>query len=141
LEEAGSGKLIDVSTITENGTSVLVAPTHCICTFEDSYSRFHVGVSDSAGMTKAQLDAKFNKDRKTLHPKDWSQQKFYFQAYKMEGMSVAFQYDCFDRQRKDLEKLVKLSTSKSRDKILSFAEFALSESCEAEIWYTVPFHI
>jgi hypothetical protein len=45
LEETGSGKLVDVSTNTDNGTFVLVGPTHCICTFEDSDARAHVGVS------------------------------------------------------------------------------------------------
>jgi hypothetical protein len=147
LEEAG--KVVEV-TKTENGTSVLVAPTHCIWTFEDSDARVHVGVSvvlpSSVGMTTAQLDAKVSEDGNSLrvhmyHPKDWSQQKFHFEAFRMEGMSVAFQQYCYDGQRKELEKLVKISNSKSRDKILTFAEFVLPESCEAEIRYTVPIHI
>jgi hypothetical protein len=54
----------------------------------------------------------------------------------MEGMSVAFQKYCFDGQKK----LVKLSTTKSREIVLTFSEFALPESCEAAIWYTVPIH-
>jgi hypothetical protein len=150
LEEAGSSNVLDVVTKTDNGSSVLVLPTHCIWTFEDSDARVHVGVSvvlpSSVGMTTAQLDAKVSEDGKTLrvhmyHPKDWSQQKFVTQAYKMEGMSSAFQQYCFDGQRKELEKLVKISKSKSRDKILTFAEFVLPESCEAEIRYTVPIHI
>jgi hypothetical protein len=37
-----------------------------------------------------------------------------------------------------LEKLVKLSKSKSCDKILTYAEFVLPVQCEAEIVYTVP---
>jgi hypothetical protein len=37
-----------------------------------------------------------------------------------------------------LEKLVKLSKSKSRDKILTFAEFDIPVLCESEILYTFP---
>jgi hypothetical protein len=87
LEETGSGKLVDVSTKTDNGNFVLVGPTHSICTFEDSDARVHVGVSvvlpSSVGMTTAQLDVKFSKDGISLRVhmyKDWSQQKFNFQA-------------------------------------------------------------
>jgi hypothetical protein len=60
LEEAA--KVVDVATKTENGTSVFVAPNHCIWTFKDSDARVHVRVSvvlpSSVVMTKSQLDAK-----------------------------------------------------------------------------------
>jgi hypothetical protein len=48
-----------------------------------------------------------------------------------------FQY-CLYSQKKELGKLVKLSKSKSHDKILTFAEFVLPVKVEAEIVYTVP---
>jgi hypothetical protein len=41
-------------------------------------------------------------------------------------------------QKKELEKLVKLSKSKFHDKILTFAEFVLPVKVEVEIVYTVP---
>jgi hypothetical protein len=95
-----SGKMVDGATKIENGTSVFVAPTDCIWTFEVLDARVYVGVSlvlsSSVGMTTAQLDGKVSEDGKTFrahmyHLKDWSQQKYHFQAYKLEEMSKAFQ--------------------------------------------------
>jgi hypothetical protein len=55
-----------------------------------------------------------------------------------EKMTKGFIKYCLDSQKNELEKLVKLSKSKSQDKILAFAEFVPPVCCEAEIVYDVP---
>jgi hypothetical protein len=97
----------------------------------------------SVGTTTAHLDAKIN-DKGTVlrvhmfHPKSWSTMKFVNWACAVENMKSGFIQYCLDGQKKELEKVVKLSKSKSRDKILTFAEFVLPVKVEAEIVYTKP---
>jgi hypothetical protein len=134
-EDPTSGDLV-ASTKTENGTPVLVSPSHCTWSFEDTYGRVHVGVScvlpSSVGTTTAHLDAKIN-DKGTV-----LQVHMFHPRCAAEFMKSGFIQYCMDGQKKELEKLVKLSKSKSRDKILTFAEFVLPVKVEAEIVYTVP---
>jgi hypothetical protein len=147
IEEDPTSTDLVASTKTENGTPVLVSPSHCTWTFEDTDGRVHVGVScvlpSSVGTTTAHLDAKINDEGTVLrvhmfHPKSWSTMKFVNRACAAENMKSGFIQYCLDGQKKELEKLVKLSKSKSRDKILTFAEFVLPVKVEAEIVYTVP---
>jgi hypothetical protein len=101
---------------------------------------FHV-LPSPVGTTTAHLDAKIN-DKGTVlqvhmfHPKSWSIMKCVNQACATENMKSVFIQYSLEGQKK--EKLVKLSKSKSRDKILVFAEFVLPVKVEAEIVYTVP---
>jgi hypothetical protein len=148
-EEDPASTDVIVESATENGTKVCVSPTHCTWTFEDTEGRVHVGLSlvlpSSVGLNTAQLDAMVNDTGTVLrvhmhHPKTWGVQKYHKQACQFEGMSPAFIQYCLDGQKKELEKMVKLSKSKSREKILTFAEFDLPVLCEAEIVYTVPIH-
>jgi hypothetical protein len=83
-EDSTSGDLV-ASKKTVNGTPVLVSPSHCTMTFEDTDNRVHVGVScvllSSVGTTTAHLDAKINDKGNVLwvhmfHPKSWSTMKF-----------------------------------------------------------------
>jgi hypothetical protein len=147
IEEDPTSTTLVGPTKTENGTPVLVSPTQCTWTFEDTDGRVHVGIScvlpSSVGTTTAHLEAKVNDEGNVLrvhmfHPKSWSTMKFVERACAAEKMSPGFIQYCLDGQKKELEKLVKLSKSKSREKILTYAEFVLPVQCEAEIVYTVP---
>jgi hypothetical protein len=53
-------------------------------------------------------------------------------------MKQVFTHSYLDGKKKELEKLVKLSKSKSCEMILTFVEFVLPDKVEAEIVYTVP---
>jgi hypothetical protein len=145
IEEDPTSVDLVVSTNTENGTPVLVFPSHCTWTFEDTDSRVHVGVScvllSSVVTTTAHLDAKIYDKGNVLqvhmfHPKSWSTIKFVDWACVTEKMKPGFVWYCLDGQKKYLKKLVKPRKSKSRDKILTFAEFVLPVKVEAV--YTVP---
>jgi hypothetical protein len=70
---------------TKIGTPVVVYPTHCTWTFEDTNGRVYVGISclipSSVGITNAHLDANINNKVNVLqvhmiHPKLWSTMKF-----------------------------------------------------------------
>jgi hypothetical protein len=125
-------------TKTDNGTPVLVSNTQCTWTFEDMDGRVHAGIScvlpSSVGTTTAHLEAKVNNKGNILcvnmfHPKLWSTMKFVNGACAAENMAPGFIQYCLEGQEKELEKSVKLSKSKSRDKILTYAEFVLPVQC------------
>jgi hypothetical protein len=124
-EDPTSGDLVE-STKTENDTPVLVSPSHCTWTFEDTDGRVHVGVScvlpSSVGTTTAHLDAKISDKGIVLqvhmfHTKSWITMNCVNWACAMENMKSVFIQYCLDGQKK--EKLVKLSKIKSCDKILT----------------------
>jgi hypothetical protein len=113
--------------VTKNGPKVAKVPSHCVWTFEDADGRVHVWLScvlpSSICLTTAQLDKRVNDTGNVLrvhmyHRKPFSILQYQHTACKWEGISQGLIQYFLDGQKKEIEKLVKLTKSKLREKTL-----------------------